>query len=86
MKFVSCHCHNRNGLVDIPSRCVGVFDTVGSVGLPEEVTRQSGTMKTLLGFHGTELGPHIQRAYQALALNERRADFVSIYGCLAGCC
>lgn len=35
-------------------------------------------MKTLLGFHSTELGPHIQRAYQALALDERRADFVCI--------
>ena len=60
------------------NRCVGVFDTVGSVGLPEEITRQSGAMKTLLGFDSTELGPHVQRAYQALALNERRADFVGV--------
>ena len=78
MKFVSGQCHSRNENADKASRCVGVFDTVGSVGLPEEVTRQSGTMKTLLGFHSTDLGPHIQRAYQALALNERRADFVRI--------
>ncbi|KAH9936997.1 uncharacterized protein B0H18DRAFT_866901 [Fomitopsis serialis] len=56
-------------------KCVGVFDTVGSVGLPEELTKLSKSVKTLFGFHSTELGPHIEKAYQALALNERRADF-----------
>ncbi|KZT72839.1 hypothetical protein DAEQUDRAFT_722452 [Daedalea quercina L-15889] len=55
-------------------KCVGVFDTVGSVGLPEEITRNT-KMKKMFGFQSTELGPHIQKAYQALALNERRADF-----------
>jgi len=56
-------------------KCVGVFDTVGSVGLPEELTRHSETMKTLFGFRDKSLGEHIEKAYQALALNERRADF-----------
>lgn len=58
-------------------RCVGVFDTVGSVGLPEELTRRSNRIRTLFGFSDNKLGDHIERAYQALALNERRADFVS---------
>ena len=57
-------------------RCVGVFDTVGSVGLPEEIT-MSDKVKTLLGFTDLHLGEHIQRAYQALALDEHRKDFVS---------
>lgn len=86
MKFVTDQCHNRNNNADMAGRCVGVFDTVGSLGLPGEVTRQSGTFKTLLGFHSTELGPHIQRAYHALALNEQRKDFVRIPYCATECC
>lgn len=57
-------------------RCVGVFDTVGALGLPEEVTR-STKMKTLFGFPDKLLGEHVERAYQALALDEHREDFVS---------
>ena len=57
-------------------RCVGVFDTVGSLGLPEELALGSKKIKTLFGFSDAVLGDHIERAYQALALNETRADFV----------
>jgi len=30
----------------------------------------------MFGFPDTTLGEHVERAYQALALNETRADFV----------
>ncbi|EGN94668.1 hypothetical protein SERLA73DRAFT_96017 [Serpula lacrymans var. lacrymans S7.3] len=56
-------------------KCVGVFDTVGSLGLPEELTHHAPSTKSLFGFSDTFLGEHIERAYQALALNETRADF-----------
>ncbi|KAI0274841.1 hypothetical protein BC834DRAFT_965318 [Gloeopeniophorella convolvens] len=56
-------------------KCVGVFDTVGSLGLPEELALGSKKIKTLFGFPDSILGVHIERAYQALALNETRADF-----------
>ncbi|THH16823.1 hypothetical protein EW146_g3879 [Bondarzewia mesenterica] len=56
-------------------KCVGVFDTVGSLGLPEELTMNSKKIKTLFGFSDSKLGLHVERAYQALALNETRADF-----------
>ncbi|KAJ8514702.1 hypothetical protein ONZ45_g7784 [Pleurotus djamor] len=56
-------------------KCVGVFDTVGSLGLPEEFPLRSRRIKTLFGFPDRVLGDHIERAYQALALNEPRADF-----------
>lgn len=59
---------------------LGVFDTVGSVGMPEELTLHDDKMKTLFGFPDRLLGHHVERAYQALALNEHRADFVSIVG------
>ncbi|KAG1757623.1 hypothetical protein EDB19DRAFT_51538 [Suillus lakei] len=56
-------------------KCVGVFDTVGSVGLPEELTHKSPSAKSIFGFPNNELGEHIERAYQALAINETRLDF-----------
>lgn len=56
-------------------RCIGVFDTVGSIGLPEEISRKSPDA-TLFGFSDKLLGAHVERAYHAMALNERRADFV----------
>ncbi|KAI0375074.1 hypothetical protein BV20DRAFT_934232 [Pilatotrama ljubarskyi] len=58
-------------------KVLGVFDTVGSVGMPEELTIGDDKMKTLFGFPDKILGEHVERAYQALALNEHRADFAS---------
>ncbi|KZS95997.1 hypothetical protein SISNIDRAFT_451651 [Sistotremastrum niveocremeum HHB9708] len=54
-------------------KCVGVFDTVGALGLPKELTMM--TAQSIFGFNDTLLGPHIERALHALALNETRADF-----------
>jgi hypothetical protein len=65
-------------------RCVGVFDTVGALGLPEELALGSKKIQTLFGFPDSMLGDHIERAYQALALNETRADFVCLS--LIPCC
>ena len=63
---------------DIRDRIIGVFDTVGSVGMPEELSLTSQKIKNIFGFPDHRLGDHIQRAYQALALDETRADFVSV--------
>lgn len=46
--------------------------------MPEEITRKSPSTKSIFGFPNTELGEHIERAYQTLAINETRLDFVSI--------
>lgn len=45
--------------------------------MPEELTLRNDKIKSLFGFPDRLLGHHIERAYQALALNEHRADFVS---------
>lgn len=58
-------------------RVVGVFDTVGSVGLPEELSMRSEKLKNIFGFPNHLLGSHIERAYHAMAINETRKDFVS---------
>ncbi|KAJ7244759.1 hypothetical protein B0H12DRAFT_801130 [Mycena haematopus] len=54
---------------------VGVFDTVGSLGLPEELTHKSPHIRNIFGFNDRILGEHIQYAYHAMAVNETRADF-----------
>ncbi|KAH8835303.1 hypothetical protein DL96DRAFT_39490 [Flagelloscypha sp. PMI_526] len=55
-------------------KCVGVWDTVGSIGLPEELKR-SDKIRTLFGFPDLKLGEHIGNAFQALAADEVRKDF-----------
>jgi len=55
-------------------KCMGVFDTVGSLGLPEEL-KFSKTISTVFGFHNKHFGEHIEKGYQAIALNENRSDF-----------
>jgi len=65
-------------LITYLCRCIGVFDTVGNLGLPEELTMGSQKMTTIFGFSDKLLGEHIEYAFHALALNETRADFVSM--------
>jgi len=51
---------------------VGVWDTVGSLGLPAIV---GGVDPIQYGFLDTNLHPDVLNAYQALAIDERRAEF-----------
>jgi len=51
---------------------VGVWDTVGSLGIPSVVGLDD---PVLYGFLDTSLHPNIKNAYQALAMDERRAQF-----------
>ncbi|KAK8077572.1 hypothetical protein PG996_003742 [Apiospora saccharicola] len=61
---------------------VGVFDTVGSLGIPD-LTWTLGNLKWIEkfvgipdpGFHNVALSPYIRRAFYALALDERRGPF-----------
>lgn len=56
-------------------KCVGVWDTVGSMGLPSVITRGSAKMHQLFDFPDNLLGPHVERALHAMSLNEDREDF-----------
>ncbi|MCO6418482.1 DUF2235 domain-containing protein [Siccirubricoccus sp. KC 17139] len=56
----------------VPVQCLGVFDTVGSLGIPGNL---DAAFAHFYQFHDTELGPHVAHAFQALALDERRVDF-----------
>lgn len=56
-------------------KVVGVFDTVGSLGIPDMMGLNLATKRTQYGFHNVRLTEHIEHAYQALALEERRLAF-----------
>ena len=71
----------RRGLTvtRIPIKAIGVWDTVGSLGVPhvpflERLGLQSRRMKDL-SFWDTQLYDGIENAFQALALDEHRASF-----------
>jgi uncharacterized protein (DUF2235 family) len=55
-----------------PVKMVGVWDTVGSLGIPALF---GGVDPIKYGFLDTNLHPSIQNAYQALALDEHRREF-----------
>lgn len=62
-------------------RCVGVWDTVGALGIPTpvlgRVQRWAGNIwpEVAVGFHDCNLLDSVDYAYQALAIDERRGPF-----------
>jgi hypothetical protein len=59
---------DRHKRVEI--ECIGVFDTVGALGLPG-----SRLCRDAFAFHETQLGAHVRNAFQALAIDEQRGNF-----------
>ena len=55
---------------NVKVECVGVWDTVGALGIPG--TRFCAKSFT---FHETGLGEHVKHAFQALAIDEGRGNF-----------
>lgn len=62
----------NSGMYKAPITMVGVWDTVGSLGIPAIV---GGVSPLLYGFLDTSLHPNVQNAFQALAIDERRCEF-----------
>ena len=60
------------GLVEVSMTMVGVWDTVGSLGIPAII---GGVSPLLYGFLDTSLNPLIRNAYHAVAIDERRVEF-----------
>lgn len=70
----------RDGEIDrewgyrpLPIHFLGVWDTVGSLGVPGATDRVASAR--VMGFHDTTLAANVSNAYQALALHELREDF-----------
>jgi len=61
------------GLEDVTVEMVGVWDTVGSLGIPGIFF--NGLNQKKFGFLDTSINPCIQHAYHAISIDERRAQF-----------
>jgi Uncharacterized alpha/beta hydrolase domain (DUF2235) len=64
---------NKLVFPDVRIRCLGVFDTVGSRGIPTELFNTMNRRK--YGFHDVTLGSNIDHALHALAIDELRGPF-----------
>jgi uncharacterized protein (DUF2235 family) len=62
--------------VDAPIKMIGVWDTVGALGVPLFATT---TTLFVPKFHDLSLGPRIENAYHAMAIDEERFDFQPTY-------
>jgi uncharacterized protein (DUF2235 family) len=60
---------------DVKIRFVGVWDTVGAVGIPIDGLPIPPFITRHWGFHNTKLSSSVLSAYQALAIDERRRPF-----------
>ncbi|PPQ31825.1 hypothetical protein CCS01_16540 [Rhodopila globiformis] len=61
---------------DVPIRCIGVWDTVGALGVPRNrVLKNWHPCAETYRFYDTSLGSHVRYAFQALAIDERREPF-----------
>lgn len=60
-----------------PIAFLGVWDTVGALGVPRTFGLLSGLVgRERVAFHDLELAPDVRHARQALALDERRGPYV----------
>ena len=64
----------RHSHPDFRITCIGVWDTVGSLGIP--VGLLGHLTSHLIGFHDVTLSSWIDCAYHAVAVDERRRPFV----------
>jgi uncharacterized protein (DUF2235 family) len=62
------------GLEDVTIRMVGVWDTVGALGIPGHLFSEFDQDR--YGFLDTTLSPCVEKAYHAIAIDERRASFL----------
>ncbi len=62
------------GLTDVTVRMVGVWDTVGALGIPGHLFSAFDQAK--YGFLDTTLNPCIVNAFHAISIDERRSSFV----------
>jgi uncharacterized protein (DUF2235 family) len=70
--FRRMHSHpDQNPMVHF----IGVWDTVGSLGIPIDGSGFGRLVNGLWGFHDTELSSRVRYAYQALAIDEQRGPF-----------
>lgn len=66
--------HTSAGKTELPVYMVGVWDTVGALGIPDDLGLIN-LFDDAYSFHDVKLSPQIQHARHAVALDEIRASF-----------
>jgi uncharacterized protein (DUF2235 family) len=61
--------------IDMPVKFMGVWGTVGSMGIPARRFSRDGSWMKKYGFHDERLTTMVENAYQALAIDEKRGTF-----------
>lgn len=74
---IEAHLFRRQYSHEVRIRFIGVWDTVGALGIPEVpwFPIRSERINKRWTFHDTDLSTFVDNAYQALAIDERRAQF-----------
>lgn len=71
--------HRGLTILGVNIKVVGVWETVGSLGVPRiswlEKIGLQGSVSKKMSFYDTRLSPRVENAFQALALDEKRASF-----------
>ena len=65
------------GRKKVPIRCVGVWDTVGAMGVPVESLRALNSGK--FQFHDTNMGGNVDIGLHAIAIDEKRGPFAPTF-------
>jgi hypothetical protein len=71
---ISVDFRRNNSHPDFRMTCIGVWDTVGSLGIP--VGFLGHLTSHLVGFHDVTLSSWVDRAFHAVAVDEQRRPFV----------
>jgi uncharacterized protein (DUF2235 family) len=61
--------------VEVGITCIGVWDTVGSLGIPIHIPIASDADRSRYDFHDVRLSRSVKFAFHALAIDERREQF-----------
>ncbi|MGO3229270.1 MAG: DUF2235 domain-containing protein [Oceanisphaera sp.] len=69
-----CQQFRRQYSQEITIHLLGVWDTVGALGVPGTMLSERGTYS----WHDTQLSKIVERAYQAIALDEHRAVYQAV--------
>ena len=62
----------------IPIKALGCWDTVGTLGIPDKTSWLDWDKwsRKRHAFHDTEVGPHVENAFHAVAIDEIRKEFL----------
>ncbi len=60
---------------NVPVKCIGVWDTVGAIGVPFDELRSIIDAIFKISFHKLDLGKYVEYGFHALALDDERRTF-----------